>query len=173
MPFTIEPQAGEEIFLIKEHRSAHGHVFALGISNQAVYVPAQKFAIKGDPWYFKRVPLSDILEISLVKQKSISVYIFSTVMIVFGAITTYLMMGSILNNEEGWVSGWPIAIVVGGLLLPFIARGRQTLIVRMTTGKYKWKPQIAVDKESRELYANIQHEVLQASRKAGIRTIQA
>jgi len=172
MPFTIDPQPSEEVYVAKEYRSAHGHVFALGISNQAIYIPAQKFTVKGDPWHFKRIPLSDVIEIGLRKQRSTSIYVFSAIMIVFGAILTYWMLGPILGREEGYVSGWPIAMIVGGLLIPFISRGRQTLLVKMVKGKYKWIPQLAVDKSSRETYRQIQSDILEASRKAGIRTIE-
>lgn len=170
MPFVVEPQPGEEVFVVKEFRSAHGHVFAMAVSNQAIYLPAMKFAAKMDPWYFKRVALSEVMEVSLVKQKPISIYLLSIAMIVFGVFMTYLMIGPVLRGEEGWVSGWPIAIIIGGFIVPFIGKGRKTLFVRMTKGKYKWRPQLAVDKESRDIYAGLQNEIIQACKKAGIRT---
>lgn len=168
MPFIVDPQPGEEIYLLREFRGSHGHVFAMAVSNQAVYLPAQRLTVKADPWYFRRIALSEVAEVSLVKQKPIYIHLLSLVMIISGALMTYLMMGPVLRGEAGKVSGWPIAIAVGGMLIPFIARGRKTLVVKMSKGKYKWKPQLAVDKESRATCLKIQDDILKACRQAGI-----
>lgn len=73
MPFTIDPQAGEELYLQREFRGSHDHVFAMAVSNQAVYVSVQKLVLKGDPWYFKRIPLDDVEEVRLIKQRPVYV----------------------------------------------------------------------------------------------------
>jgi hypothetical protein len=170
MPFIVDPQPDEEVYLLREFRGSHGHVFAIAISNQAIYLPAQKFALKKDPWYFKRVPLSEVKAVRFVKQKSGFLLILSALMIVFGGATGFLLMWYALRGEAVRVSGWPLAFFVGGIIIPFIARGRRTLVVIMSNGKYKWKPQLAVDKRTRETYVKIQDEILQACRKAGIQT---
>jgi hypothetical protein len=170
MPFIVDPQPDEEVYLLREFRGAHGHVFAIAISNQAVYLPVQKFALKKDPWYFKRVSLSEVSEVSLTKQKSVFILILSAIMIVFGGVTGFLMMRYALQGEPIRVSGWPLAFLVGGLIIPFIARGRRTLVIIMGSGKYKWKPQLAVDKKTREIYLKLQDEIVQAFRKVGIQT---
>lgn len=172
MPFIVDPQPDEEVYLLGELRGAHGHVFAIAISNQAVYLPAQKFALKKDPWYFRRVPLNEVREVRLLRQKSAFVLILSALMIVFGGITGFLMMRYALRGEPIRVSGWPLAFFVGGIIIPFIARGRRTLVVIMSSGKYKWKPQLAVDKKTRETYSRLQDEIVQACRKAGIQTFE-
>jgi hypothetical protein len=177
MPFTLDPQPGEEVYLRKEFRGSHDRIFAMAVSNQAVYVSAQRFAIKSqDTWYLKRVPLSDVEEVLLVKQRPIYLIILSAIMIIFGAIISFLMMWGALHAKPGqtyFVSGWPFAILVGGIIIPFIARGRKTLIVRMRKGRFKWKPQLAIDKKTRELCASIQNELLLACKKAGIRTVDS
>ena len=176
MPFIVDSQPGEQVYLQKEFRGSHDHVFAMAVSNQAVYVSAQKFALKRDPWYFKRVPLSDVREVGLVKQRPIYVILLSAIMIVFGAVLSFLMMWRALHPMPGvpyWVSGWPFAIVVAGIMIPFIARGRKILIVRMRKGTFKWKPQLAVDKRTRELCSNLQDEIVQACKKAGVHIVDS
>jgi hypothetical protein len=92
-------------------------------------------------------------------------------MIIFGGVATLLMMRSALLQMPGSkVSGLPIAIFVGGLVIPFIARGRATLIVRLSKGKFKWKPQLAVDKQTRKTQSRLQDDILEACKKAGIPT---
>jgi hypothetical protein len=173
MPFIVEPQSGEEVYLLKEFRGSHDHVFAMAVSNQAIYLSQQKLVLKRDPWYFKRVALSEVREVRLVKQRPVYIILLSLAMIGFGTVLSFLMMWRALNPMPGvpyTVSGWPIAIAVGGMIIPFIAIGRKTLVVKMSKGKYKWKPQLALDKKTRELCSNIQDEVLQACKKAGIYT---
>jgi len=176
MPFIVDRQPGEELYLQREFRGSHDHVFAIAVSNQAVYLSAQKLALKKDPWYFKRVPLSDVKEVALVKQRPFYLVMLSLSMFVLGTVLSFLMMWRALDPMPGVpykVSGWPIAIALGGIIIPFIARGRKTLLVTMRKSKFKWKPQLAVDKKTRELCSNLQNEVLLACKKAGIPTVDA
>lgn len=172
MPFIVDPEPGEELYLLSEFRGSHSHVFAMAVSNQAVYLPAQKLTLGKDPWYFKRIPLSDVKEVGLIKQKASYIYVLAVVMIVSGALLTYLMMAPVLSGQPGKVSGWPLAFIVGGFLIPFIAKGRRTLVVKMNRGKFKWKPQLAVDKKSRATCRTIQEDMLQACIRAGIPTVE-
>lgn len=38
----------EEVYLHKEFRGSHDHVFAMARSNQAIYIPVQKLVLKRD-----------------------------------------------------------------------------------------------------------------------------
>jgi hypothetical protein len=174
MPFTIDPQAGEEVYLQREFRGSHDHVFAMAVSSQAVYISAQKLVLKRDPWYFKRIPLNDVEEVRLVKQRPVYLLLIGLLMILFGGILSFLMMWRAFNPMPGvayHVSGWPFAIVVGGIIIPFIARSRKTLIVRTRQGKFKWKPQLAVDRKTRDHCSQIQDELVNACRRVGISTV--
>ena len=177
MRFVVEPQPGEQVYLRKEFHGSHDHVFAMAVSNQAVYVSAKKFAVKPrDAWCFKRVPLSDVREVRLVKQRAVYLIMVSAIMVVFGAVVSFLMILRALHaipGERYFVSGWPFAIIVGGIILPFIARGRRALIVITCKGRFKWKPQLAIDKKTRDLCANIQDELFLACRQAGIHTVDS
>jgi len=174
-PFCIKPEPGEEVYLLKEFRGSHGHVFGMGVSNQAVYVSAQKLAFKNGGWHLKRVPLSDIREVSLVRQRPVYLLGISILMVGFGTILSVLMMWRALNPMPGvayYVSGWPFAIAIGGVIIPFMAKGRRILLVRFTRGKFKWKPQLAVDKQTRDMCGRIQNEILDACQRVGLSTSQ-
>jgi hypothetical protein len=108
MPFVVDPQPGEEMYLVRKFRGSHGHVFAIAVSNQAVYLPAQKFTLKKDPWYFRRIPLSEVKEVRLLKQKPVFILTLSALMIVFGGVTAFLMMSYALRGEPIRVSGRPL-----------------------------------------------------------------
>ena len=172
MAFEITPQLGEQIYIQREFRGSHHHVFAMAVSNQALYLSAQKFAVN-DTWYFKRVPLSEVVEVRCVTQRPIFMLLVSLLMLVVGGVVSFQMLATAYGYLEGGsdrVSGWPIAIFVGGLVVPFASRGRKTLVVQLRKGKFKWRPQLAVDKKTKELYTTIQHELMLACKAVGIRT---
>ncbi len=175
MAFIVNPQSDEKVYLQKEFRGSHEHIFAMAVSNQAVYLSAQRFALK-DTWYFKRVPLEDVKQVQLVKQKPIVILIFSALMIIFGGLISSIMLWNTYHPTPGVVtrgSGWPIAIFVGGLVLPFVARGRRILVVKMKKGKFKWKPQLAMDKKTRDLCLSIEEDLLEACKRAGIQVAES
>jgi hypothetical protein len=175
MAFVVSAQPGEEVYLQREFRGSHSHIFAMAVSNQALYLSAQKWALKDD-WYFKRVPLAEVTDVRLIKQRPIYILLLSLSMIVIGGVVSFFMLWNIYVSTPDaptHVSGWPIAIFVGGLVIPFIARGRKILVVRMKKGKFKWRPQLAVDKKTRQLCAKIQAELLAACRKAGLLTSES
>jgi len=41
MAFEITPQLGEQVYIQHEFRGSHQHVFAMAVSNQALYLSAQ------------------------------------------------------------------------------------------------------------------------------------
>jgi hypothetical protein len=65
-----------------------------------------------------------------------------------------------------------MAIAIGGIIVPFIAKDRTTLFVRLQQGSFKWKPQLSVDKKTREICARLQNEILLACKEAGISSSQ-
>jgi hypothetical protein len=70
MPFVVEPEAGETIILEAEYAACEkSEPFAFGITNQAIFLPAKKTFPMKDPWYFRRVPLSDVREVRIRRLK--------------------------------------------------------------------------------------------------------
>src|SRR5207237_7932151 len=132
MPFTIDPQPGEEVYLQREFRGSHDHVFAMAVSNQAVYVSAQKLALKRDPWYFKRIPLNEVEELRLVKQRPVYILLLCLVMILFGGILSFLMMWPAFSPMPGvayHVTSCPFATVVDDVIIPLDSSARKTIRV--------------------------------------------
>jgi hypothetical protein len=172
MAFKVDPQPGEEIYLHREFRGSHKHLFGIAISNQAIYLPEQKWlTLKKDTWHFRRYPLSEVKAVQLKKQRPIPLFLASIAMLLFGTASATVMMWRSLHWQPGevtYVSGWPFAIAVGGLVLPFLARKRRTLLIFTTSKMYKWKPQLAVDKQTRMTSAELQDSVIRACSKAGI-----
>jgi len=172
MPFVVEPEAGETIILEAEYAASEkSEPFAFGVTNRAIFLPAKKaFAMK-DPWYFRRVPLSDVREVRIRRLKPYVLTILGICMVAVGLYTGIEMFNPDYLRAGGKMNGWPIAIFVGGLILPFIARGRFGLVVTLAKGKFRWKPPLVVDRASKENVAAVLAAIVQGCRSAGINVL--
>jgi hypothetical protein len=120
-------------------------LFCFAVTDRAVYVPATRLVFSGDPHYLKKVPLSEVREVRVEP----------------------------IRPYAAWVSAWPLALLVGGGLLPFVARGRHRLVVAFQKGAFCWTPPLLVDRESREHVQSILTDVLRAAANAGVVTVGA
>jgi len=69
----------------------------------------------------------------------------ATLMVITGLAVTVLMVWPFFTpgiHDRFRVSGWPVAICVGGLLIPFAARGRRGLII-------SWAVEISMEAPAR------------------------
>lgn len=172
MTYEIADESGEDILLNTSFSASQkSEPFRLALSNLAIYLPRKKaFAMK-DPTYFERVPFSNLIEVRIHRIKPYFLWTLAAAMILVGAITTIWMMMPILRGEGGKVSGYPPAIVVIGLVIPFIAGRRFSLDVKTTGKPFRWKPELLVDRKSR---LNVEHcltEIGDACRKAGLNVV--
>jgi hypothetical protein len=91
-------------------------------------------------------------------------------MIIGGLTSTVFMIQQILSNTpDTHVSGWPIAVFVGGIILPFAARGRFGLQVTTSEKNFRWKPPMVVDKPSKDQVATVLDGISAACQATGIR----
>ena len=174
MPFTIDPQPGEQVYVARDFRGSHNHAFAMAVSNQAVYVSAQSSSATAAKTYGKRIPLNEVRAVQLRKERGTSLLLLSAGMFIFGLAVSVLMMWQAIDPGPGGytVSGWPFAITVGGLVIPFVSRGRKSLVVMTREAEYKWTPQLSIDKKTRNNCVELQNELLAACRRAGIITAE-
>ena len=174
MPFTIDPQPGEEVYVARDFRGSHDHSFAMAVSNQAVYVHARAMSATAASTYGKRIPLHEVRAVQLRKERNTSLLLIAAGMFILGLAISVLMMWRALDPGPGGytVSGWPFAITVGGLVIPFVARGRKSLVVMTRDEEYKWTPQLSIDRKTRNGCAELQDELLAACRRAGIVTAE-
>ena len=172
MPLNIEPGPDERVWVNVNYQASDRSVpFALGVTDQAVYVPAKKMWARDDPWYIQRKPITQVRHVIVKRTRTAGVLLFAALMIGAGAVLTFVMLEPIVNGEGGRVSGWPVAIFVGGLLLPFVARGRRSLEIVFSDGKYKWTPPLVVDKTSRDYIHQLLDHIIGGFRSAGVNVV--
>jgi len=171
MAYKVIPEVGEEVALNLEFRvSEKSAPFFFAISNRALYIPRTKLIAKSDPYYFERVPLQKVRHVNVRRLPPYGFWIVAAVMILIGGFTTYAMLEPLVGKEPGRhrVSGWPPAILVGGILLPFAARGRSGLEIWYNGGKFRWKPAMVVGREPRQKIADTFSSILAACEKVGV-----
>jgi hypothetical protein len=153
-------------YVVNLNVSKKARPFAFAVSNRAVYIPRIKLIAKTDPYYFQRVPISQIQRVTIRRLPPYALWALAAVMIPVGLWTTFVMMQPILMKVPGThhVSGWPISLFVCGFLVPFVARGRYGMEIAFSGGRYRWKPPLVVDKASKQKIAAL----IEACRKVGV-----
>jgi hypothetical protein len=180
MPYVIQPEPGEKVLLDLSFRASEKQVvyrtaerpddLRLGISDQAIYLPAKRFVVSGDPCYFRRVPREQVSLVQIQTPRPYALWIAAALMVLVGLMTEILMMMPLVMQIPGRyrVSGWPLAILVGGLLLPLAARGRLRLVMHLARGRFRWDPPLVMDRASKQRIAATLDDILTACRSAGI-----
>jgi hypothetical protein len=146
-------------------------VFNFAVSDQALYWPAKKMFAMNDATYFKRLRNNEISEVCIRRLPPYGLWVVAVLMVLVGLTTTYFMFTPLINHEPGThtVSGWPIAIFAGGILLPFAARDRLGLEVRTHDKKFRWKPPLVVGKAARQKIQATFDEIIATCEKSGLR----
>jgi hypothetical protein len=154
-----------------EVKSRHDKPFVFGVTDQAVHFLREKHFAK-ESWQLERIPISTVVQVFLKKQRRLPVIIFSGLLFISGLVMSVIMMKNALGGQPGTrVSGVPFALVVAGLIIPFISKGREILVVQTREKIYKWKPQFVVDKKSRDKIKDLQQNAIAACRKAGVHVL--
>jgi len=167
--FTIEPQAGEELVFQGSFLAKKGvEPFAFALSNQAVYIPRKKLFAVSDPWYFERVPISQIREVALERLHPYLLWLLAIVFIAVGGVTSYGMLQPEYRDHGGTVSGYPFGLLAVGLVLPFVARGRRRLVVSMIDDRFQWKAPLVLDRPSRARIREVQQGIMSAFKQVHV-----
>jgi hypothetical protein len=174
MAYEPELENGENVRLrVQLALSKKAQPFHFALSDRALYWPGIKLVAKNDPFYFRRFTHNQIQAVEIRRLAPYGFWALAAAMVVVGLISTVFMMQPLLNKSPGThqVSGWPIAIFVGGLILPFAAKGRYGLRVTTSEKTFKWKPPMVVDKASKDKVTEILATIRTACESAGLRVI--
>jgi len=171
MAFDIVLESDEKLIFREEFQAdRHTKPFAFAVSNRAIFVTRTKHFTR-DPYYFERVPLSTVKQMWLKRERPLFMLALALLLFGFGLTLTILMMLPVLRGEEGYVSGVPIAMTVCGLILPFITKGRKTLLIEFANEIYRWKPRLVVDRQSRKQIEQMQEGILNACQQVGVKVL--
>jgi hypothetical protein len=174
MAYIPELETGEILirqFTVKLSKKAKPFHFA--VSDRALYWPEKKLVALNDAFYFRRIPHNQIQTVSLKKLAPYALWLLAALMLLAGLVIGFLLLLPFLEHIPGshTVSGWPLALVVGGILLPFVARGRFGLQIVTSDKAFTWKPPLVVDKPSRIHVAVVLKDMLQTCQQAGLRVL--
>ncbi|HEV2437197.1 MAG TPA: hypothetical protein VG077_14485 [Verrucomicrobiae bacterium] len=172
MAYKPELEPNEKLALqIAFKVSEKSAAFNFAVSDQALYWPAIKAFAVNDATYFKRLRNNEISEVCIRRLPPYGLWVVAVIMVLIGIATTYFMCAPLIRHEPGThtVSGWPIAIFAGGLLLPFAARGRLGLEVRTHNKKFRWKPSLVVVKAAKQKIQATFDQIVAACEKSGLR----
>jgi MFS family permease len=145
--------------------------FNFAVSDQAVYWPATKAFAVNDATYFKRIRINEISEICIRRLPPYGLWVLATLMVLAGFATAFLIFAPLINHEPGKhsVSGWPFALIVGGILMPLATKGRLGLEVKTLDKTFRWKPPLVVDKTSKVKIRTTFAEIVAACKRSGLK----
>jgi len=171
MAVEIPLETNEELIFSDSFQSDKYSIpFSFAASNCAIFVSKEKHFAKNS-WYLEKIPVERVKRVFLRKERSLLIIIISVVLLISGLIFTFTMMSNVLNQEPGTrVSGVPFAMIIAGLIIPFLARGRNVLVIESVKETFKWKPKLVVDKKSRNQIKKFQSEILDVCKHLGIQT---
>jgi hypothetical protein len=172
MAYEPELENGENVRLrVQLNLSKKAQPFHFALSDRAMYWPGIKLIAKTDPYYFRRIPHNQVQKVEIRRLAPYGFWTLAAAMIVVGLVSTIFMMEPLITSQPGShrVSGWPIAVFVGGLILPFAARGRYGLHVTTSEKNFKWKPPMVVDKASKDKVTEALAAIRAACESAGLR----
>ena len=176
MAYIPELESNEKLALqIAFKVSEKSATFNFAVSDQAFYWPATKAFAMNDATYFKRLRNNEISEVCVRRLPPYGPWVLAVLMVLAGLALAYLMYAPFINHEPGEhrVSGWPIALFIGGIILPFAAKGRLGLEVRTKSKNFRWKPPLVVDKASRQKIQATFEQIADACEKSGLRISRA
>ena len=169
MPFDISLEEGERLiadlsFVIPKDPTA----LRIGITDRAVFLPRKKlFAVK-DPTYSERVPLNRVVEAKVMRLNPYFLWALAVLMVAVGTITTVLMLLPVFKGGSGRLSGYPPAVAIVGVVIPFVSRRRYGLLISIVGETFLWKPRIHVDRASRSALQLFLTQTADALREAGV-----
>lgn len=170
MPFEAELEPGEEL-LFSDALPApkKGDMpFSIAVSNGAVFIPRKKLFALSDPWYFEKVPVSQIRGIRVGAYKPAWLWLVALLMVAGGVGGVVLVWMSGELKSQAKLLGYGLAFIVVGVTIPWAMRSRVRLIIEMTEGRFAWAPKLTVGGTYREDSRRFLLEVAKACRMAGL-----
>jgi hypothetical protein len=172
MAYELELEPSEKVALqIAFQVSEKADAFNFAVSDQALYWPAKRLFAINDATYFKRFKNHQVIEVCVRRLPPYGLWVVAILMTLAGLASACFMYAPLIGAEPGThpVSGWPVAILVGGILLPFAARGRLGLEVRTLGERLRWKPPLVVDRASKQKIQATFDQIIAACEKSGLR----
>jgi hypothetical protein len=144
MPYILEPQSDEKLLAdIIYQPSPKIEPFRFAMTDRAVFLPAKRFVVTGDPTYFNRVPLSDVKEFHVEAVKPYGFFVASIVLAAIGiAVLLMIIQPGAFVTPRG--IGITFMILIGAGLLPIAGKGRYRLVIRHADKTFRWVPPLVV-----------------------------
>ena len=168
MSFELDLNENEQCFYYQGMESSRP--MCLGVSDQAIFFARELF-LKIEAYTMQRIPLEDVKEVVLSRERGPRVWIKWSMVLAFGIISMIVMaIGlSLSPNSKPSVFGTagPLVFVIVGLAMLIDGRWRLVLTIKTETKEYRWRPHIF---DKRDEVTDLREGFLAACRYVGIRT---
>ena len=114
---------------------------------------------------------SSLFQVRIRRIRPVATWLLALPMIAAGATLTAIMFWPLLHGLKGEISGYPPALVICGLVVPFVARKRYSLEIQLVRGTFRWTPPILIDQASRISTLNFFGTLADAFGNAGVHVV--
>ena len=166
MAYSMNVETGERVVLVQDvYEKLLGEPFFIAATDRALYFPVRKpFAIS-DPYATRRLPLSDVRQISVRSVRSPIPLILGLLLLLFG------MYAVIDDFHKGRVPALGARHVFTASLLLIGLIGRRALVVDTVRGTHVWK--YSTRQKGRDILDGVFTRVLAACRTVGVQAVAA
>jgi hypothetical protein len=162
-------EEGERIFRLEWLLLDKSKPFAMAVTDRAIHLLKRKRFAAGYPWTFRTFALSRVLEVRRRRVMPWPAYLLALLLLVVGGATTYWMVQPEHWGSGGKVSLYPIALLIAGLVIPFVARGRHRFAILAVDGRFSWKPPLFLGRKNRQAIRESQERLLVFFRERGVK----
>lgn len=169
LSFELDLKEDERCFYHRALAVSH-RPMCLGVTDKALFIAREKF-LKIKAYGMQRIPLEDVKDVILSRERGPKVWLKWSVVLAFG-------IGSMITMAIGlWLSpnvkpgimgtAGPLAFALVGLIMLIDGRWRLVLTIRTPKKDYRWRPNIF---DSRDNVKELQEGFLSACHYAHVRT---
>lgn len=169
MSYELKALPGEAILLdVRFQPSGRCEPFHFAVSSEALYLPTKKFVVSGDPRCFRRVPHAEVGQVAVQNVRPAGTWVWGVLMVLAGLGLGVLWLGTATEGTMPRLLGCALALIVGGVLMPWAAKGRQRLTVTLKAGGWHCDPPLMVDGPSKQQMRDILESILDTCRTVGL-----
>ncbi len=169
MSYELKVLPGETVLLdIRFQPSRKSEPFHFAVSTEALYLPAKKLIALSNPYYFRRVPHAEVRRVSVEPVRPAGAWVGGILMVLAGLALGALWLSLPDKGTVPRVLGWALALIAGGVLMPWAAKGRQRLSVMLGSGAWRWNPPFVVDAQSKRQVQDTLESILDTCRSVGL-----
>jgi hypothetical protein len=157
---------GDERIVFEEVLPLEGNdTVAFAISNRSAFLPAKRLYALRDPYYYKKVPLSELRCVFIARHRNLLFWLQSVFIVASAAFLLYEDLRRVPPRFD--LSILHMCLIAGMVIV--VALRRRSVVVNTVRGNIAWNPPPGMRRATQARLVAFEERVLEAFRQAGVR----